>query len=58
MDEKRDVVGTNFIKNDTGEMKVEEAEVCERWKECFEALLNGENESELEVVDSVEGPLW
>ena len=50
--DKRDVVGTNFIKSDTGEIKVEGAEVCERWKEYFEALLNGESELEM-----VEGPL-
>ena len=55
--DKRDVVGTNFIKSDTGEIKVQGDEVCERWKECFKALLNGENESELEVVKAVEGPL-
>ena len=51
---KRDVDVTNFIKSDTGKIKVEGAEVCGRWKEYFETLLNGENESELEVVEAVE----
>ena len=46
--------GTNFIKSDTGEIKVERAAVCGRWKEYFDALLNGENESEPEVVEPVE----
>ena len=55
--DKRDVDGTNVIKSDTGETKVEGAVVCERWKEYFEALLNGENESELEVVKAVEESL-
>ena len=49
--------GTNFIKSDTGEIKIERAEVCGRFKEYFEALLNAENVSELEVVNAVEGPL-
>ena len=41
--DKRDVVGTNFIKSDPGKIKVEGAEVGERWKEYFEALLNWES---------------
>ena len=49
--DKRDVVGIFFIKSDTGGIKVARAEVCQRWKEYFEALLNGENESELEVEE-------
>ena len=53
---KRDVDGTHFIKSDTFEIKVEGVEVCERWKEYFEALLIGENENELEVIEAVEGP--
>ena len=39
----------------SGEIKVERADVCGRWKEYSEALLNGENESELVVVEAVEG---
>ena len=55
--EKIDVDGTNFIKSDTGEIKVEGAEVCGRWKEYFAAFLNWENVSELEVVKAIERPL-
>ena len=55
---RRDVEGTNFIKSDTGEIKVEVTEVCGRWREYFEVLLNGENESNFEVVEAVEGPLY
>ena len=49
--DKRYMVGTNFIKSDTGGIQVERAEVCERLKEYFEALINGENESELEMEE-------
>ena len=48
----------NFIKSDTGEIKIEATEVCGRWREYFEVLLNGENESEFDVVEAVEGPLY
>ena len=43
--DRRDVEGTNFIKSDTGEIKIQATEVCGRWREYFEVLLNGENES-------------
>ena len=45
-----DVDGTNCVKSHTGEIKVEGAEVCGRWKEYFEALLNGENENKFDEV--------
>ena len=45
--DKRVVDGPNFIKSDTGEIEVEGTKVCERRKQYFGALLNGENESEL-----------
>ena len=56
--DRRDVEGTNFIKSDTGEIKIEATEVCVRWREYFEVLLNGENESKFDVVEAVEGPLY
>ena len=56
--DRRDVEGTNFIKSDTGEIKIEATEVCERWRVYFEVLLNGENESEFDVVEAVERPLY
>ena len=49
--------GANFIKSNAGEIKVAGAVICLRWKEYFEALLNGESEGELEVVEALEGPL-
>ena len=50
--------GTNFVKSNTGEIKIEATEVCGRWREYFEVLLNGENESEFDGVEAVEGPLY
>ena len=47
--DKIDKDGPNSIKIDIGETNVEGTEVCGRWKEYFGALLNLENESELEV---------
>ena len=41
-------VETNFIKGEDGAMKVDGAEVCERWRGYFQELLNGENECEFE----------
>ena len=39
--------GTNFIKSDTGEIKIDSTEVCGRWREYFKVLLNRENEANL-----------
>ena len=50
--------GTNFIKSDTGESKIEATEVCGRRREYFEVLLIMENESEFHGVEAVEGPLY
>ena len=55
--DKKDVEGTNFIKGKDGVMKVDGAEVYERWRGYFQELLNGENESEFGEERAVEGPL-
>ena len=39
-------------------IKIEATEVCGRWREYFEVLLNGENESEFDVLEAVEEPLY
>ena len=44
--DRKDVEGTNFIKREDGVIKVDGAEVCERWRGYFQELLNGENECE------------
>ena len=39
--------GTNVIKSNTGEIKIEATEVCKRWREYFEVLLNGKLKANL-----------
>ena len=51
--DRRDVEGTNFIKSDTSEIKIEATEVCGRWREYFQVLLNGENKSKFDVAKAV-----
>ena len=41
--DRKDVEGINFIKGEDRVIKVDGAEVCERWKGYFQELLNGEN---------------
>ena len=50
--DRRDVEGTNFMKSDTGEIKIEATEVCGRWRKYFDVLLYGENEGEFDVVEN------
>jgi hypothetical protein len=47
---KRDVVGTNFIKDENGNIRIEEEDVREQWRGYFQTLLNEENDYELEEV--------
>ncbi len=55
--DKKDVQGINYIKDENGAIKIEEAEVRDRWKRYFEELLNDENENVIEEVSVVEGPI-
>lgn len=55
--DKKDIQGTNFIKDDDGVIKIEEDEVAERWRTYFHQLLNDENESAFEEAEVVEGPI-
>ena len=55
--DRKDVEGTNFIKGEDGVIKVDGAEVCERWRGYFQELLNGENECEFGKEGAVQGPL-
>jgi hypothetical protein len=47
---KRDVVRTNFIKDENGNIRIEEEDVREQWRGYFQTLLNEENDYELEEV--------
>ena len=55
--EKKDVVGGKYIKDNTGNIKVNESEIMEKWKGHFNELLNKENRYETEDVSMVEGPI-
>ena len=52
-----DIQGTNFIKDEDGTIKVDGSEVKEVWRRYFEGLLNEENNTILEDVPPVEGPI-
>uniref|UniRef100_A0A6A7FPU9 Retrovirus-related Pol polyprotein LINE-1 n=1 Tax=Hirondellea gigas TaxID=1518452 RepID=A0A6A7FPU9_9CRUS len=55
--DRKDIVGAMFIKDEAGDIKVEERGIMERWKRYFEQLLNEENEYEIEEIDRTEGPI-
>ena len=55
--DQKDVLGSNFIKDAGGTIKVEPAEVQERWRGYFEDLLNREKQNILEETPAVHGPL-
>ena len=55
--DQKDLLGFNFIKDAGGTIKVEPAEVQERWRGYFEDLLNRENQNILEEIPAVYGPL-
>ena len=53
----KDVQGSNFIKDETGAIKIEDTGVQDRWRRYFSVLLNDENENDIEEVSMVEGPI-
>ena len=53
--EKKDIQGSGFIKDENGNILVEQYEVAERWR-YFQKLLN-EYENQIEEFDVVEGPI-
>ena len=55
--ERQEVVGGRYVKDSKGEIKVEEKEIMERWREYFEKLLNEQNEYQINNTDKVEGPV-
>ncbi len=54
--ERKDVIGARYVKDEHGNIKVEEADM-QRWKSYFSELLNEENQYELEDHIKVEGPI-
>ena len=55
--DKSDILGTNFIKKEDGNIVIESESVRGVWKEYFESLLNEENENQFEEEPAVEGPI-
>ncbi len=56
-EERKDVIGARYVKDEHGNIKVEEADIMQRWKRYFSELLNEENQYELEDHITVEGPI-
>ncbi len=56
-EERKDVIGTRYVKHEHGDIKVEEEDIMQKWKRYFSELLNEENQYELEDHLKVEGPI-
>ncbi len=56
-EERKDVIGARYVKDEHGNIKVEEVDIMERWKRYFSELLNEENQYEMEDHLKVEGPI-
>ena len=54
--DRKDVKGAKYIKDEIGEIKIKEEDMRE-WKQYFEKLLNECNEYDLEDVSKSEGPI-
>ena len=55
--DKTDILGTNFIKNEEGGIEVESKSVRKVWKSYFHNLQKEENENNLEEDPGIEGPI-
>jgi hypothetical protein len=55
--EIKDTTGAKYIKDEAGNIKVEEEEIKSRWKRYFTELLNEENPYELGEEDTTHGPI-
>ena len=55
--DRQDIIGTNYIKDENGDILTVSEEVADRWKRYFNELLNAENPSDFEDTPSFEGPI-
>ena len=55
--DRQDICGTNFIKDEEGDILTASGDVADRWKRYFEGLLNSENPSIFEDTPATEGPI-
>ena len=56
--ERNDIVGSKYVRDENGTLKVKEEEVMERWRSYVSSLLNETNRYQLEEEDKVEGRIW
>ncbi len=56
-EERKDVISARYVKDEHGNITVEEADIMQRWKRYFSEPLNEEDLYELEDHLKVEGPI-
>ena len=56
-EERKDVAGGMYIKDENENILVEEQDIRERWRKYFEELLNEGNPYEVDEEEKVEGPV-
>ena len=56
--ERKDIVGSKYVRDENGTLKVKEEKVMERLRSYFSSLLNETNEYQLEVEDKEEELIW
>ena len=54
---RKDVVGSRYVRDENGNLKVQKEEVIEWWRSYFTFLLHETNDYQLEEEDKVEGVL-
>ena len=53
--ERKDIVGSKYVRDESGILKLKEEKVMERWRSYFSFLLNETNEYQLEEEEKAEG---
>ena len=54
----KNIVGSKYLKNENGTLKMKEEKVMERWRSYFYSFLNEINEYQLKEEDKVVGAIW
>ena len=55
--DRQDVIGGKYVKDKKGDIKVNDNEIMDRWKEYFMVLLNEHNDYKINETAKTEGPL-
>ena len=56
--ERKDIIGSKYVRNENGTLKVKEEESYGKVERLFSSLLNKTNEYQLEEEDKVKGLIW